>query len=80
MQIAPKKYAGFNRDAPEAQKYGKKVKNEDFDDDDDDDFIALSRQFGSFQKRKMLMNWVAVRALELILCRLRAMLQGYLVG
>ena len=41
-------------------------------------FIALSRQFGSFQKRKMLMNRVAVRALELILCRLRAMLQGYL--
>ena len=42
------------------------------------DFIALSRQFGSFQKRKMLMNRVAVRALELILCRLRAMLQAYL--
>jgi len=28
--------------------------------------------------RKMLMNRVAVRALELILCRLRAMLQAYL--
>ena len=28
--------------------------------------------------RKMLMNRVAIRALELILCRLRAMLQGYL--
>ena len=40
-------------------------------------FIALSPQFGSFQKRKMLMNRVAVRALELILCRLRAMLQAY---
>merc|ERR1712078_239422 len=41
-------------------------------------FSALPRQFGSFQKRKMLANRVAVRALELILCRLRAMLQGYL--
>ena len=35
MQIAPKKHAGFNRDAPEAQKCRKRLKN-DFDDDDDD--------------------------------------------
>ena len=41
-------------------------------------FIALSGQFGSFPKRKMLMNRILVRALELILCRLRVMLQGYL--
>ena len=39
-------------------------------------FIALSQQFGS--KKKMLVNRIAARALELILCRLRAMLQGYL--
>ena len=32
MQIAPKKRAGFNRDAPEAQKYRRKLKMDDFDD------------------------------------------------
>ena len=37
MQIEQKKHAGFNRDAPEAQKCRKKLKNDDFDDDDDDD-------------------------------------------
>ena len=36
MQIAPKKHAGFNRDAPKAQKCRKKMKNDDFDDDDDE--------------------------------------------
>ena len=36
MQIAAKTRAGFNRDAPEAQKCRKKMKNDDFDDDDDD--------------------------------------------
>ena len=37
MQIARKKRAGCNRDAPEAQKGRKIFKNVDFDDDDDDD-------------------------------------------
>ena len=37
MQTAPKKLAGFNRDAPEAQKCRKILKNDDFDDDDDFD-------------------------------------------
>ena len=37
-------------------------------------FIALSQQFGSFQTRKLLMNRIVVRALELMLCRLRAIL------
>ena len=39
MQIAPKKRAGFNRDAPEAQKCKKINKMIIFygDDDDDDD-------------------------------------------
>ena len=41
-------------------------------------FIALSRRFGSFHERNMLMNRTVARALELILCGLRAMLQAHL--
>ena len=38
MPVEAKKHAGFNGDAPEAQKCRKKLKIDDFDDDDFDDF------------------------------------------
>ena len=40
MQIAPKKHAGFNRDAPEAQKCRKKLKIEGFEGDDEIDIVV----------------------------------------
>ena len=47
-------------------------------DDFDDDLGLVFPMVSGPKLPKMLMNRVAVRALGLILCRLRAMLQGYL--